>query len=262
MPAHTFVATWLAVRRAGATIVPVDVDEATLLIDPGAAAAAVTPGPPRSFPCICTVGRRIWRRLGVSVVAMACCCLLTPLGPRRDPRRLRRRCPRPTVAAFSFYPAKNLGAFGDAGALTTDDDALADRAARLRNYGADSKYVFGEVGENSRLDPLQAAFLRVKLRALGRWNERRSVIAERYLRELDSVPGLRLPEPPSPHSQPAWHLFCVRHPARDALAAHMARRGVETQIHFRFHPTARQRSHPSARRSMNSPSPRPRPPAC
>jgi dTDP-3-amino-3,4,6-trideoxy-alpha-D-glucose transaminase len=236
VPAHTFIATWLAVERAGATIVPVDVDDATLLIDAEAVAAAVTgrtaailpvhlygcPADMEALEALCT--RQGLLLLGDAAQAHGALCDGRDVGALGD------------VAAFSFYPAKNLGAFGDGGALTTNDDAIAARAARLRNYGSAAKHEFSEMGENSRLDPLQAAFLRVKLRALKAWNKRRSVIAERYMQSLGAVSALRLPQTPDRVDEPAWHLYCVRHPERDALADHLRACGIETQIHYPIAP--------------------------
>jgi dTDP-4-amino-4,6-dideoxygalactose transaminase len=136
------------------------------------------------------------------------------------------------AAAFSFYPGKNLGAVGDGGAITTDQAAISDMARRLGNYGASRRYDHEDIrGMNSRLDPIQAAFLRVKLGCLERWNGRRAEIAERYLEELSGVASLTLPgvRPGAVH---AWHIFCVRHPSRDALAQHLQTEGVDTLIHY------------------------------
>ena len=121
------------------------------------------------------------------------------------------------AAGWSFYPGKNLGAFGDAGAVTTNDDTIADRVRVLRNYGSRAKYLNEVKGFNSRLDPLQAAFLRVKLAHLDEWNRRRAAIASFYRAELVGCPGSdSCPSVPD-WAEPAWHLFVVRHPHRDAL---------------------------------------------
>jgi dTDP-4-amino-4,6-dideoxygalactose transaminase len=143
------------------------------------------------------------------------------------------------AAAFSFYPGKNLGAFSDAGAVTTNDLQLAARMARLRNYGSKIKYHHEEVGLNSRMDELQAAFLRVKLRHLDEWNARRSKIAEIYLHQLSdlstqlfSLSGFQLlPTVPS-WSTPVWHLFVIRHPQRDRLQQKLTEAGIGTLIHY------------------------------
>jgi dTDP-4-amino-4,6-dideoxygalactose transaminase len=128
------------------------------------------------------------------------------------------------AAAWSFYPTKNLGAYGDAGAATTNDAGVAERVRELANYASRS-------GINSRLDPLQAAFLRVKLRWLDGWNERRREIAGQYMDALRGVPGLALPEVLE-YAMPVWHQFVIRHPRRDALREFLAERGVETLVHY------------------------------
>jgi dTDP-3-amino-3,4,6-trideoxy-alpha-D-glucose transaminase len=236
VPAHTFVATWLAVVQAGAKIVPVDVDPQTLLLDTDASIAAVTPrtaaivavhlyGQPVDLDALAvTCSRRALLLIGDAAQAHGAARAGRSVGALGD------------VAAFSFYPAKNLGAFGDGGALTTNDEALARRATRIRNYGGDDHNDWQELGANSRLDPLQAAFLRVKLRALSRWNARRRTIAGRYLSELAGVPGLTLPKSPGREESPSWHLFCIRHDERDRLARYLTSRGIETRVHYPLPP--------------------------
>jgi dTDP-4-amino-4,6-dideoxygalactose transaminase len=136
-----------------------------------------------------------------------------------------------TAAGFSFYPGKNLGAFGDGGAITSNDEALVARVKALANYGSEKKYYHDFQGVNARLDELQAAFLRVKLRALPAWNARRQAIATRYLAGLADAKDLVLPGVPKPATH-VWHLFVVRHPRRDALQKALAELGVATQIHY------------------------------
>jgi dTDP-4-amino-4,6-dideoxygalactose transaminase len=135
------------------------------------------------------------------------------------------------AAGHSFYPGKNLGALGDAGAVTTDDADLADRIRTLRNYGSKKKYFNDCKGYNSRLDELQAAFLRVKLAKLDEWNERRRVIAKRYLAELKDQSNLILPFAPE-WADPVWHLFVVRHAKREALQKNLTDAGIGTLIHY------------------------------
>jgi dTDP-4-amino-4,6-dideoxygalactose transaminase len=135
------------------------------------------------------------------------------------------------AAGISFYPTKNLGALADAGAVTTNDSALADKLRHLRNYGSKIRYQNEYLGMNSRLEELQAAFLRVKLPHLGAWNERRRLIAVRYLQELAGVSDLILPFVPA-WATPVWHLFAVRTTRRAALQDHLIRAGVGTQIHY------------------------------
>ena len=135
------------------------------------------------------------------------------------------------LASYSFYPGKNLGAFGDAGAVVTDDDRLAYALRRRRNYGSAARYQHDEVGVNSRLDELQAAFLRVRLARLEEHNRRRAAVAAAYLDGLAGLPGLVLPTA-GPHDSPAWHLFVLRTPRRDALQAALAAQGIETLVHY------------------------------
>jgi len=215
----TFFATAGAAARLGARPVFADVDDESLCLDPAAAAAAVTArtravapvhlyGRPAALPSVpCAVVEDAAQALGAG----------PPVG---------------RAAAISFFPTKNLGALGDAGAVLTDDDDLADRVARLRVHGARPKYHHAIVGGNFRLDALQAAVLRAKLPHLGRWTAARRAHAARY-RELFAaarVPAeLRLP---APHPAHVWHQFVVRAPRRDALRAHLAAAGVGTEVYY------------------------------
>jgi dTDP-4-amino-4,6-dideoxygalactose transaminase len=135
------------------------------------------------------------------------------------------------AAGHSFYPGKNLGAFSDAGAVTTNDDALADRVRTLRNYGSKRKYFHDEAGFNSRVDELQAAFLRVKLKKINEWNERRRAVAAKYLANLGAAKSLTIPFVPT-WAEPVWHLFVVRHDKRDALQTKLGEVGVGSLIHY------------------------------
>jgi dTDP-4-amino-4,6-dideoxygalactose transaminase len=135
------------------------------------------------------------------------------------------------AAAFSFYPAKNLGAMGDAGALVTGSDEIADRALALREHGQRRKYEHETEGFTARLDTLQAVVLLRKLPLLHRWNDERRGIANRYLEALEGVGDLRLPPVPA-DSEPVWHLFVIRTKDPDALAAHLSERGVQSGRHY------------------------------
>jgi dTDP-3-amino-3,4,6-trideoxy-alpha-D-glucose transaminase len=232
VPAYTFIATWLAVVRTGATIIPVDVDPVTSLIDLSAVTAAFTsrtaaivPVHLYGHPVDVSSLRSAGGRNSLFVLEDAAQAHGAKLGDRMVGAL-------GDAAGFSFYPTKNLGAFGDGGAITTGDPELATRAKQLRNYGSRTKYEFVESGENSRLDSLQAAFLRTKLRVLREWNARRARVAERYLHELEGLPDLTLPPRPTPGFSPAWHIFCIRHPRRDELRGHLAARGIETIVHY------------------------------
>ena len=235
VPTNTFIATWLAVSRTGAVPVPVEPEEATHTIAADRVERAITPrtravmpvhlyGQPADMQPIADLARRH----GLKVIEDAA----QAHGARY---RTRRAGSLGDAAAFSFYPGKNLGALGDAGALVTDDDALAARVRRLRNYGSAVKYHHEIQGFNARLDELQAAVLRVKLPRLDDWNDRRRTLAARYLEGLARVPSLGLPHVPE-GVEPAWHLFVVRHPRRDDLQRHLAAAGVETLIHYPIPP--------------------------
>ena len=138
------------------------------------------------------------------------------------------------LVCWSFYPGKNLGALGDAGAVTTNDAELAERVALLRNYGSRQKYVNEAAGVNSRLDPIQAAVLRVKLMVLDEWTERRRAVAAGYAEGLADT-SLTLPHVPG-WAEPVWHLYVVRSRTRDALQAQLSNAGVGTLIHYPIPP--------------------------
>jgi dTDP-4-amino-4,6-dideoxygalactose transaminase len=235
VPANTYIATWLAVSYAGATPVPVEPDPNSLNIDPGRVEAAITKHTKAILP-VHLYGHladidpilEIAQKHGIKVIedgAQAHGALYKgrKVGGLGD------------ATGFSFYPTKNLGAFGDAGAVTTNDKQLMDRIRILRNYGSRLKYYNEIKGFNSRLDPLQAAFLRVKLQYLDEWNNRRRGIAQRYLESLVNTTGIILPHPPA-WANPCWHIFFIRHPKRDQLQQHLKEAGIGTLIHYPIPP--------------------------
>jgi dTDP-3-amino-3,4,6-trideoxy-alpha-D-glucose transaminase len=231
VPAYTWIATWTAVSACGATPVGVDVLPGTYNIDPGAAAAAVgertaaiVPVHLRGEPAAIDAIAALAERHGLFLLEDAA----QAHGARRGGRRVGGLG---AAGAFSFYPAKNLGALSDGGAITTDDAALAERLKRLRNYGMRNRYEIVESGVNSRLDEIQAAILGVKLRSLDEWNERRRRLAADYREALAGKADLSLPDV-GPATEPVWHLFVVNHPARDELAATLAASGIETLVHY------------------------------
>ena len=231
VPAHGYIATWLAVSHAGARPVPCETDERTYNLDPARLEAAITPRTKAILPihlygqtADMTAINAIAKQRGLFVLEDAAQshgarCRGTQAGALGD------------AAGISFYPSKNLGALADAGAITTNDDALADKLRHLRNYGSKARYQHEYRGLNSRLGELQAAFLRVKLTRLAEWNARRVRLAARYLEKLRGIGDLTLPFVPD-WAEPVWHLFVVRTARRDALQAHLASRGVGTQIHY------------------------------
>lgn len=234
VPSNTFIATWLAVSECGAVPVPVEPDSVTFNIDTAKIEAAITPrtkviipvhlyGQPANLDAILEISRNYGLRvLEDAAQAQGARYKGAPVGGHSD------------IVAWSYYPGKNLGALGDAGAVTTNDEGLADRIRVLRNYGSRQRYVNEVQGYNSRLDPVQAAVLRIKLQHLPKWNARRTHIASRYSSEMADC-GLKLPFVPE-WADPVWHLYCIRHPQRDLLRERLAEAGVETLIHYPIPP--------------------------
>ncbi len=231
VPANTYIATWLAVSYAGAIPVPVEADEKTYNINPEQIEAAITPktkailavhlyGQPANMDLVNEIAKHYQLKV-IEDAAQA-------HGARYKGRRVGGLG---DAAGFSFYPGKNLGAFGDGGAVTTNDYELASKIRLLRNYGSRVKY-FNEIkGYNSRLDELQAAFLRVKLTKLDEWNARRDQIANQYLEKLSCFADLTLPFVPT-WAEPVWHLFVVRYSKRSILEKHLKNLGISTLIHY------------------------------
>ncbi len=238
VPSNTYIATWLAVSQCGAKPVPVEPDARTYNIDPARIEAAITSrtkvilpvhlyGQPANMDPILEIAGRS----GVKVLEDAA----QAHGARYKGKRLGAHG---DVVAWSFYPGKNLGAMGDGGAVTTNDPQIADRIRVLRNYGSRVKYVNEVQGFNSRLDPLQAAILRVKLAYLDEWNLRRRAVAAQYQNGLSKC-GLGLPYVPD-WAEPAWHLYVVQHPQRDVLIRQMSEAGIGTMIHYPIPPHLQQ----------------------
>ena len=234
VPSNTYIATWLAVSGVGATPVPVEPDLTTYNINPTMIEAAVTPrtrailpvhlyGQPADLDPILSIANRYGLRV-VEDAAQA-------HGARYKGKRIGAHG---DIICWSFYPGKNLGAFGDAGGITTNDDALAERIKLLRNYGSREKYINTELGVNSRLDPIQAAVLRVKLSVLGEWTERRRKVASAYQVGLENS-GLTLPYVPE-WAEPVWHLYVVRVRDREALQNQLNSAGIGTLIHYPIPP--------------------------
>jgi dTDP-4-amino-4,6-dideoxygalactose transaminase len=234
VPCNTYIATWLAVSYAGARPIPVDALETTFNINPQLIESAITPrtkaiiavhlyGQPADMDAI----NEIAKRYGLKVIEDAA----QAHGARYKGRMVGSLG---DAAGFSFYPGKNLGAFGDGGAITTDDEELAQKVRVLGNYGSSQKYHNEIKGYNSRLDELQAAFLRVKLKKLNEWNSRRARIAERYLDGLTATP-LVFPFVPE-WAIPVWHLFVVRSEDRDKFQLDLEKKGVNTVIHYPIPP--------------------------
>lgn len=234
VPSHTFIASWLAISALGATPVPVEPNEATYNIDPERIEAAITPRTRAIMP-VHLYGQPADMDPIMEVAAKHDLKVVEDNAQAQGARyKGRRTGTLGHAAATSFYPGKNLGAFGDAGAVTTNDDDLAERVRMLRNYGSKVKYQHELNGTNSRIDELQAAFLRVKLRRLDEWNARRKDIAAIYISHFTSGTH-RLPYVPA-WADPVWHLFVIRRAERDALQKHLTDAGVQTIIHYPIPP--------------------------
>lgn len=234
VPSNTYIATWLAVSAVGARPVPIEPDPATHNIDPARIAAAITPqtkallpvhlyGQPADMDPILALAKRH----GLAVIEDAA----QAHGARYRGRRIGGHG---DIVCWSFYPGKNLGAMGDGGAITTNRADLADKVRLLRNYGSREKYVNEVQGGNSRLDPLQAAVLRVKLGHLDAWTDRRRAIAKVYSAGLIGS-GLVLPHVPD-WADPVWHLYVVRSTDRNKVQKRLTDEGIGTLIHYPIAP--------------------------
>lgn len=230
VPTNTFIATWLAVIACGAKPVPVEPSEKTYNLDPKRLEAAISSrtkaiiavhlyGQPADVEAIMAIARaRGLRVLEDAAQAHGARYRGRPVGSLGD------------AAAFSFYPGKNLGAFGDGGAVTTNDAALAAQVRLLRNYGSEVKYRHDLPGVNSRLDELQAAFLRARLSHLDEWNARRAVHAASYMKLLAGAP-VDLPVV-GEGADPVWHLFVLRTKQREAVTSRLNAANAGWQIHY------------------------------
>ena len=239
VPSNTYIATWLAVTAMGATVMPVEPTPGGPNIDPDRIGAAITSrtkaimpvhlyGEPADMDAIMALADRHGIRV-IEDVAQA----------QGAKVRGRRTGALGHAGAHSFFPTKNIGAYGDGGAVTTDDPELAERLRALRNYGSRVKYVNIERGYNSRLDEMQAAMLRVKLPRLDEWNERRRVLAARYDDRLADIPGLGLPRAPQ-WAEPVWHLYVVRTDRRAELVKALDKAGIGSLIHYPIPPHLQQ----------------------
>lgn len=231
VPAHGYIATWLAVTHTGARPVPCECDERTYNLDPARLPALITPRTRVILP-IHLYGQTA-DMPAINAVAAKHGLFVLEDGAQSHGARCHGRASGNLgdAAGISFYPSKNLGALADAGAITTSDAKLADRLRHLRNYGSKVRYQNDYPGMNSRLEELQAAFLRVKLPLLPEWNARRARLAQRYLTQLRDVGDLVLPHVPH-WAEPVWHLFVVRTRCRSALQEYLAAQEISTQVHY------------------------------
>ncbi len=231
LPANTFIATALAVTFSGATPVLVEPDSRTYNIDPSKIETVITPLTKAIIPvhlygqaCEMDTIMRIAERKGLFVVE----------DNAQSHGAFYKGKPTGSfghLAATSFYPGKNLGALGDAGAVTTNDPDLADSVKSLRNYGSTVKYKHIHAGHNMRLDELQAAFLRVKLRYITKWTQQRQEIARWYNEALAGIGDIVLPAQ-HPDTSHVFHIYAIRTKFRDQLQQHLANNGIGTLIHY------------------------------
>lgn len=230
VPSNTFIATWLAVSECGAIPVAVEPDPVTHNIDPARIGAAIT-GRTRAIMPVHLYGQTADMDPINALAAKHGLIVIEDAAQAQGARYKGRRAGSLGHAAgTSFYPGKNLGALGDGGAVLTNDDQIAEKVRQLRNYGSKVKYQHDIAGYNSRLDEMQAAFLRVKLTVLDQWNARRRDIAAQYSSLLAGA-DIGLPIVPA-YAEPVWHLYVIRSKHRDALRSHLERNGVATVIHY------------------------------
>ncbi|MGE0790207.1 MAG: DegT/DnrJ/EryC1/StrS family aminotransferase [Sandaracinaceae bacterium] len=231
VPANTFIATALAAARAGADVVLVDVDERHQLIDPSAIEARITERTKAIAP-VHLFGQMAPMKEVLAIAERGGLHVVEDLAQAQGAKQGGRGAGTfGAIGGTSFYPGKNLGAFGDAGAVVTPSDALAKKARALRNYGSEVKYHHPETGFNSRLDPLQAAVLSAKLKRLDRWNEARRAAARRYDAMLDGFSSIGRPATMQDNEH-VWHLYVIRVQERDRVLASLNQAGIGAGIHY------------------------------
>ncbi|HKH43099.1 MAG TPA: DegT/DnrJ/EryC1/StrS family aminotransferase [Thermoanaerobaculia bacterium] len=230
VPANTFIATALGVLRAGPSPVLVDCDEDHLM-DPRQVEAKITPRTRAILP-VHLYGQMAHMEALAEIAAARGLLVLEDAAQCQGARRHGRPAGHfGAAAAVSFYPGKNLGAYGDAGAVLTTSDEIATRIRHLRNWGSERKYHHPEIGFNSRLDTLQAVVLSAKLARLDAWNEARRQAAARYGRLLADFPGVETPRT-LPGNEHVWHLYVVRVPRRDQVLERLQAEGIGAGIHY------------------------------
>jgi dTDP-4-amino-4,6-dideoxygalactose transaminase len=231
VPAHTYVATWLAISNCGATIIPVDPDPLTLQIDVNRIEEKIT----SKTKVILPVHLYGYPSDMTSIVAIAQRHSLNVIEDNAQAHGAKWNGKSTgsfgIINATSFYPTKNLGALGDGGAITTDNEELAEFVMQYRNYGFSKKNHCEVAGINSRLDELQASVLSIKLTYLDQWNEQRRTTANQYIKRLREIGDIKLAMP-QPGALPVYHLFVIRTSRRDKLKEYLASRQIETMVHY------------------------------
>ncbi|MEP2668357.1 MAG: DegT/DnrJ/EryC1/StrS family aminotransferase [Cyclobacteriaceae bacterium] len=229
VPAHTYIASWLAITRTGAKVVPVDVDAGTMLMDPLLVKSAITEKtkaimPVHLYGAACDMSQlmEMARQHKLHIVE-------DNAQAHGATWKERKTGTFGNCNATSFYPTKNLGALGDGGAITTDSKALAEKAISLRNYGSSDRFTNPILGINSRLDELQAAVLRVKLKYLDEWNALRRKVAQVYLSQLKGIGDIILP---AASYASVFHLFVIRTKHREDLRSFLFSKGIGTTVHY------------------------------
>lgn len=228
---YSWISTSWAISYAGAKPVYVDIDAQTYCLNPAKIEAAITPKTKALLP-VHLFGHtadmdeivRIGQKHGLAVIEDA--------AQAHGARHRGRRCGSlADIAAFSFYPGKNLGAFGEAGAVVTNNAEWAERARRLRDHAQQGRHRHVEIGFNYRMEAIQAAVLNVKLRHLDEWNRKRREVAGWYAEQLQDIPDVVLPQPAA-WAEPIWHIYGIRHPKRDAMRRRLEQCGVQTGVHY------------------------------
>ncbi|MBN1301176.1 MAG: DegT/DnrJ/EryC1/StrS family aminotransferase [Melioribacteraceae bacterium] len=239
VPAHTFIATWLAVSYVGATVIPVDVSDATFNINPELLKSKITNKTKAVIP-VHLYGQPADMESIRSIAAEYNIIVIEDAAQSHGAIYHEKKTGSlGDAAGFSFYPTKNLGALGDGGAIVSNDKELIDKIFALRNYGSNEKYIHDMIGYNNRLDEIQAAILRVKLKYLDLWNDKRQTLARNYINELSACDFLSLPQEID-KVRSVWHLFVIRLNERDELKNYLTGNGIQNMIHYPVPPFKQQ----------------------
>jgi dTDP-4-amino-4,6-dideoxygalactose transaminase len=230
VPNNTFIATWLAVTQAGAKPVGVEPDIETYCINPSCIRNAITERT-KAIIAVHLYGHPCEMNEIMAIAEEANCFVIEDAAQAHGAEYQGRRIgTHGDVTAWSFYPGKNLGAYGDAGAITTSNAEIAEKIRLLRNYGSSRKYYNEITGYNSRMDGLQAAILNVKIKYLAKWGNQRSQIASTYINQLSDC-SFKVPEIRS-YAKHAWHLFVIRNCDREALNKYLLEAGIQSMVHY------------------------------